>query len=158
MVEYGGYYIQFAQGALNMKKWQGSAGICINQNAEILMVLQGTPEEEKKWSIPSGGLDSGESFAECCKRELEEETGYQVEIIEEIKVKKEILAEDAIEIEVHYFLVKLVGGEQKIQDPDGLIYDIAWKAVDDLSMLDLSFPEDREFLISFIKENRAVYR
>lgn len=39
---------------------------------------------------------------------------------------------------------------KKIQDPDNLIYDIAWKSLDELKTLDLGFPEDREFLIDYL--------
>ena len=31
-----------------MEKWFGAAGICLNDNSELLMVLQGKPEEKKK--------------------------------------------------------------------------------------------------------------
>lgn len=37
-----------------MQKWFGSSGVCINENPELLMVLQGKPEEEKMWTVPSG--------------------------------------------------------------------------------------------------------
>jgi hypothetical protein len=30
-----------------MQKWFGSSGVCINENGELLMVLQGKPEEDK---------------------------------------------------------------------------------------------------------------
>ena len=30
------------------------------------MVLQGKEEEEKRWSVPSGGLEKGETLEECC--------------------------------------------------------------------------------------------
>ncbi len=40
------------------------------------------------WSIPSGGKEQAETFEECCIREIKEETGYTVDIVEEIKVKK----------------------------------------------------------------------
>ncbi len=30
-----------------MNKWTGSAGICINEEGKLLMVLQGAPDEEK---------------------------------------------------------------------------------------------------------------
>jgi ADP-ribose pyrophosphatase YjhB (NUDIX family) len=33
------------------------------------------------WALPGGGLDLGESYAECCVREVREETGLEVEII-----------------------------------------------------------------------------
>ncbi len=45
-----------------MKKWFGSAGVCVNENGQILMVKQGRPEERKLWSVPSGGVELVESF------------------------------------------------------------------------------------------------
>ncbi|MGP4038599.1 NUDIX hydrolase [Gracilibacillus sp. D59] len=137
-----------------MQKWFGSSGICINKNNELLMVLQGKPDENKKWSVPSGGQEINETFEECCIREMEEETGYIVELIDEIKVKKASYKELNISVEVHYFLVKIVGGERKIQDPDHLIYDIAWKNIDELKELDLSFPGDRILLIDCMNNQK----
>lgn len=134
-----------------MKKWFGSSGICINEKSEVLMVLQGKPEEDKTWSVPSGGQEKDETFEECCIREMWEETGYIVEIVDEIKVKKGSYQEINTAFEVHYFLVKIIGGERKIQDPDNLIYDISWKSVDELYILNFSFPEDRDFLVEYIK-------
>ncbi|PAE31575.1 NUDIX hydrolase [Bacillus sp. 7884-1] len=135
-----------------MQKWFGSSGICINENNELLMVLQGKPEEKKTWSFPSGGKENNETFEECCIREIEEETGYIVEVVKEIKVKKGIYEGLNISFEAHYFLVKVICGERKIQDPDNLIYDIAWKSSDEIKTLDLTFPEDRDFLINYLKK------
>ena len=52
------------------------------------MVLQGKQEEEKKWSVPSGGRFPNETFDECCKREVYEETGLIIEVKQELFVKK----------------------------------------------------------------------
>jgi mutator protein MutT len=134
-----------------MKKYLGAAGICINEKGELLMVLQGAPEEVKKWTVPSGGKEEGETFEECCVREIEEETGYKVEIDSLYQIKKEFLEEDQFDVEVHYFIVNLVGGQMAIQDPDQLIYDIAWKTVAELKELELSFPGDRDFLIKCMR-------
>ncbi|ENQ3106118.1 NUDIX hydrolase [Bacillus cereus] len=127
-----------------MKRWIGTAAICINDNNEVLMVLQGKPEEEKLWSVPSGGLENGETLEECCIREVWEETGYHVEVIE--KVHEKIGVTFNVPVQVHYYVVKIVRGERKIQDPDGLIYKIEWKRLDELIDLPLSFPEDYELL------------
>jgi ADP-ribose pyrophosphatase YjhB (NUDIX family) len=135
-----------------MKKWFGSSGVCINETAELLMVLQGNPEEKKTWSVPSGGQENNETFKECCIREIEEETGYISEVVDEIKVKRGTYDQLNISFEVHYFLVKIVGGERKIQDPDNLIYDIDWKSVDEIKTLDLTFPEDRKFLLNYLEK------
>ena len=132
-----------------MNKWSGSSAVCINEKGQVLMVLQGTLDEVKKWSVPSGGKETNESFIDCCIREVEEETGYIGEVIEEIKVKRSLI--DTFEVEVYYYLVKIVGGNMKIQDPDQLIYDIGWKSTEELSDLEFSFPEDKSFLQSYIK-------
>jgi ADP-ribose pyrophosphatase YjhB (NUDIX family) len=139
-----------------LKTWYGSAGVCINDKSEILMVLQGTLDEIKTWSIPSGGLEKGETFEVCCKREIEEETGYLVNIVQELQIKKGFYKEHDINYEVHYFLVKAIGGSRKIQDPDQLIYDIRWVSLESLKTLELTFPEDREYLLSFIQKNESV--
>lgn len=52
--------------------------------------------------------------------------------------------------EAHYYLVKIVGGKINIQDPDNLIYDIAWKDINEIKSLALTFPEDKDFLINYI--------
>lgn len=126
-----------------MKKWFGSAGVCI-ENGKLLMVLQGTPDEEKRWSVPSGGQEQGESSEDCCIREVFEETGYLAEIIRPLLVKETEFSE------VGYFEIKIAGGRPVIQDPDGLIYDISWIGAEELERIPLSFPEDRQFLLQLL--------
>jgi len=135
-----------------VQKWLGSSGVCISENGQLLMVLQGKTDEKKTWSIPSGGKEHGETFEECCIREIKEETGYSVEIVKELKVKKKIYEHLNISAEVHYYLVKIVGGKRNFQDPDNLIYDIAWKTLEEVHTLELTFPEDRDFLINYTKK------
>ena len=130
----------------------GSAGVCVNENSELLMVLQGRPDERKTWSVPTGGKEDNETFLDCCMREVAEETGYQVEIGDALLVKVGRYEELQIAFEVHYFSVKIIGGDQSIQDPDLLIHDVAWTSVDKLADLELTYPEDREFLIDYLKK------
>lgn len=137
-----------------MEKRFGAAGICLNDNAELLMVLQGKPEEVKTWSIPSGGLEKGETYAQCCIREIEEETGYFAEILEKLNVKESAYNHLGISFEVHYFLVNVTGGQRNIQDPDGLIYKIAWKTEEEIEKLELTYPEDRSILIEHIQNHK----
>ncbi|MET3698862.1 ADP-ribose pyrophosphatase YjhB (NUDIX family) [Bacillus oleivorans] len=136
-----------------MKLWQGAAGLCVNNENKILMVLQGRPDEEKTWSIPSGQKNQNETFEECCAREMFEETGYQVEVMEEFFVKKGENSEWIFE--VRYFYTKWIGGERKFQDPDQLIYDIAWKSADEIENLELTYPEDRD-LLNRIVTNKGI--
>ncbi|WP_341201010.1 NUDIX hydrolase [Planomicrobium okeanokoites] len=133
-----------------METWYGAAGICINESSQLLMVLEGETVETQKWSIPTGGLEKGETFEQCVLREIEEETGFTAEILTKLKVKKGVYEHLNIAYEVHYFAVNIIGGEAKIQDPDESILDIAWKPAEELRMLPFSYPEDRDELLSFL--------
>ncbi|PQZ57217.1 MULTISPECIES: NUDIX hydrolase [Bacillus] len=137
-----------------MKRWIGTAAICMNEKNEFLMVLQGKVDEEKRWSVPSGGQEEGEILEECCVREVWEETGYEVEIIEKLCEKKGITY--GVPVHVHYYIVKLIGGNMKIQDPDELIHEIDWKGIDEVKELSLSFPEDYDLLYKYINKKESV--
>ena len=128
-----------------MVKWLGAAGICLNKDNLLLMVLQGIKEEAKTWSVPSGGKEATENFESCCKREVYEETGFVVDIV------KEVLHKNNDVVEVRYFETILTGGQMTIHDPDELIYEIAWKSKDDLLDLTLTFPEDKQFLLTLFQ-------
>ncbi|MFD0871261.1 NUDIX hydrolase [Paenibacillus residui] len=133
-----------------MKHWSGSAGVCVNESKQILMVLQGKPEEKKVWSVTSGGQEEGETLEECCIREIHEETGYRAKVIRKLFEKKGTHLQT--EFTVTYYEVEKVGGAAAIQDPDGLIYEVAWKSASELEDLELAFPEDRSFLLDYLKQ------
>ncbi|TQR16383.1 NUDIX hydrolase [Psychrobacillus soli] len=135
-----------------MFKWQGAAGVCINKKKEILMVLQAAPEEEKKWTVPSGTLEDGETFEQCCVREFSEETGLTVCILEKVHVKSGNISEHGISYHVEYFLVEIVSGEIMIQDPDEFIHEIAWKSLEEIAELPLAYPEDIHILEQLLKD------
>ena len=136
-----------------MEKWFGASGICINNSGKILMVLQGKRDEKKLWAVPSGGREKNETFEECCIREILEETGYEVEIKTRLFIKEGISY--GVQVEVHYFEVEIIGGNAKIQDPDELIYDIAWKSAEEIKELELTIQEDRNLLINLI-QNKMI--
>lgn len=134
------------KGSGNVDKWRLSAGVCINEKNEILMVLQGRPEEEKKWAVPAGVLKQGETFEEACKREFYEETGYKIDIKEKFHIKENDIAI------IQYFLVDIIGGEMTIQDPEQLIYDIKWRNVEEMDEEEFGFPEDKQLLLKILKQ------
>ncbi len=41
-----------------------------------------------------------------------------------------------------------MGGKRNFQDPDNLIYDIAWKNLDEIQTLKLTFPRIEIFLLT----------
>lgn len=138
-------YICSKWGYIGVRFWRGAAGCCLNEHHQILMVLQGKSDEEPKWSVPAGGVEQGETIEACCAREVWEETGYRIQVGKKLFEKHG--QSYGWNVEVHYFQVAIVAGSACIQDPDGLIHEVAWKSWDDLKTLSLAFPEDREFLL-----------
>ncbi|WP_409341985.1 NUDIX hydrolase [Paenibacillus sp. MBLB4367] len=134
--------------------WKGAAAVCVNAQGQMLMILQGKPEEEKRWSVPSGGMEEGETFEQCCAREAWEETGYRVAVGKRLHEKSGEFS--GIAYTVRYFECQIVEGTPTIQDPDGLIHEIAWKSADDLRTLPLCFPEDLAFLLGVLEERHCV--
>lgn len=135
-----------------MFKWQGAAGVCINEKKEILMVLQAAPDEEKKWTVPSGTLEEGETFEQCCIREFSEETGFTVRTTEKVHTKSGVISEYGISYHVEYFGVDIVSGEITLQDPDEFIHEIAWKSLEEITTLPLAYPEDIQILEQVLKK------
>ncbi|SEO01765.1 NUDIX hydrolase [Paenibacillus sp. OV219] len=133
-----------------MNKWYGAAGVCMNEQGQLLMVLQGKREEEKSWSVPSGGMEKGETLEDCCIREVYEETGYRCEIKQMLRVKEGGFEESAFQ--VTYYEIEVTAGSPTIHDPDGLIHAISWHSADMIRELQLSFEEDRSFLLEYISK------
>ncbi|MGX5387264.1 hypothetical protein [Bacillus thuringiensis] len=61
-----------------------------------------------------------------------------------------------VPVYVHYYFVKQIGGNMKIQDPDELIHEIAWKRIHEVEQLCLAFPEDYELLYQYINKEASM--
>jgi 8-oxo-dGTP diphosphatase len=60
------------------------SGLITNSDKKILLVKRKEkelPQAHNKWELPGGKLDFGETIEEALKREIYEETGYQVATI-----------------------------------------------------------------------------
>jgi ADP-ribose pyrophosphatase YjhB (NUDIX family) len=125
----------------------GAAAVCMNHEHKLLMVLQGKPEEQKTWSVPSGRKEPNESYEQCCVREVREETGYAVAVNQVVLTK--------LDGAIQYFEVTLLGGTAAICDPDDLIYEIAWKSHEEIQNLPLTYEEDRIFLLHYLFSRSA---
>ena len=81
-------------------------GIVISEG-KILLTYESNTDQ---WFIPGGGLEGEESLADCCARELAEETGKKVAVGKEFLTLYEYYGE--WKFESHYF-VCTVEGEAK---------------------------------------------
>ena len=68
----------------------GSAGSA----SHALLVRRGSEPLKGQWSIPGGALELGETLAQGVVRELREETGLEVRVLDLIEVFERIFPED----------------------------------------------------------------
>jgi len=71
----------------------GVGGVVI-ENGQVLLIKRGSEPLMGQWSIPGGMLELGETLQKSVARELMEETGLEVRVLELIEVFDRILDEN----------------------------------------------------------------
>jgi ADP-ribose pyrophosphatase YjhB (NUDIX family) len=101
--------------------------------AEVLLVRRAREPLAGSWSLPGGAIEVGETAAEACAREVLEETGLSVEVLEPVETVDIILRDEAGRVRFQYLIVdmlcRLRGGELHASDD---VSDAAWASVDDV--------------------------
>ncbi len=89
--------------------------------------------KQEYYETPGGGVDEGESLQEAAIREAEEETGYRVEIIEQVAEIKDAYNLIGRRNENHYFLAKRKEyvGRHFASKGDTYIQETKWVKLED---------------------------
>ena len=94
----------------------GVGGVVVDQG-RVLLVQRGREPSRGKWTLPGGMLELGESLVQGVAREVEEETGLQVEALELVELIDRVVREETPEgdrVRYHYviadYLCRVVGG------------------------------------------------
>jgi len=105
-----------------MKKYTGKTSTAIIPFPEnkILLIKRNTRPFVGYWALPGGRRDPGETIEQTIVREVKEETGLTVEIVDKVGEFVEKGVKDDIDYEYYptCFVVKRVGGELKKQDSE----------------------------------------
>jgi mutator protein MutT len=99
-------------------------GAVIVHSGRVLLVQRGRDPMKGKWTLPGGALEIGESLVEGVAREVREETGLEVEVLELVELLDRIHREDG-RVRFHYviadYLCRVTGGElQAASDADAV--------------------------------------
>jgi len=113
----------------------GVGGVLIEQG-RALLIRRGAEPLKGQWSIPGGTLETGETLEEGTRREMEEETGLRVRVLELIEVFERIFhetGEPTARPRYHFvildYLCERISGEARA---GGDVTDVAWVAEADL--------------------------
>jgi len=114
-------------------------GAVVMKNGKILLVKRAFEPGAGKWSIPGGLVELGEKLSEACAREMEEETGIEIEVLELINAFDMVDLDESGKVMYHYvlvdFLARPIGGEDK---PSAEVTEMKWVTRDEAKGMDLT--------------------
>lgn len=127
----------------------GVGGVIIS-GGRALLIRRGSPPLEGQWSIPGGMLESGETLVLGVRRELLEETGMEVKVLELIEVFERINLDGEGRARYHYvvldYLCEAVRGEARAGSD---VTDVAWATPEELALYALTETATRVVLKAF---------
>lgn len=81
-------------------------GVIVENNGWILLGKRKNSHGEHTWSFPGGHLEFGESFEQCARREVQEETGLEIRNIKFVTVTNDVFTESSAK---HYVTIFMHG-------------------------------------------------
>ena len=116
----------------------GVGGVVVRDGCALL-IRRGHPPLKGEWSIPGGTLEVGETIAEGIQRELLEETGIVVRLLDFIEVFDRIFRDREGRIQYHFvildYLCEAVSGELRA---GGDVTDAVWAQEGELAKFSLT--------------------
>jgi 8-oxo-dGTP diphosphatase len=116
----------------------GVGGVVIS-SGRALLIKRGHPPLEGQWSIPGGTLEVGETLQEGVRRELAEEAGIDVRVLDLIEVFERIFHDEAGKIQYHFvildYLCEAVSGEPRAGTD---VVEVAWATAAELERYSLT--------------------
>ena len=102
------------------------AGVVLKKDGKYLLLQEKQPKAYMLWNFPAGRVDVGETIEQAAIRETKEESGYDVELIRQIK----IFHAKSTDVVKHVFEAKIIGGE--LNFPEDEMLDAKWFTFDEI--------------------------
>lgn len=117
----------------------GVGALVFNDDGYVLIDKRGSlaRNEVGKWEFPGGGVEFNEKLEDAIKREIKEEFGIDIEILELLEVTDHFIPEEKQHWVAPTYIARKVHGTARIMEPDK-IAEIRWVPVSELKQYDLS--------------------
>lgn len=126
------------------------------EGEQVMLVRRAIEPRRGCWDLPGGFLEKGEHPADGLKRELREETGLEVEILEPLGFFLDRYPEPGETTLNLYFIARVTRGEPK---PGSDVAEIRWFPRDALPPADqIAFPNNRAALEAWLAGERHIVR
>jgi 8-oxo-dGTP pyrophosphatase MutT (NUDIX family) len=93
---------------------------------EVLLASRRTRSGDLVWGLPKGLVEPGESPEETATREVQEETGFEGKLTDDLGEISYWYVWEGIRVRktVHFFLMEAIGGDASRRDRE--MEDVAW--------------------------------
>jgi 8-oxo-dGTP diphosphatase len=120
----------------------------------VMLVRRGVEPRLGYWDLPGGFLERGEHPAEGLRRELREETGLEIEILEPLGFYLDTYPEPGETTLNLYYIARIAGGEPT---PGSDVAEIRWFPRDALPPHDeIAFANNRAALAAWLAGERHL--
>ena len=111
----------------------GCGALIINDNNEILLLKRSGKirNEDGFWSKPGGSVEFGEKVTDAIKREIKEELGVDIELLQFLGYNDHIIPDENQHWVAIHYLAKIINGTPENLEPNKHS-EIKWFPINDL--------------------------
>lgn len=95
------------------------------------------------WSFPKGHVEAGENEQQTALREVWEETGLEIELVDGFRHSVEYFPKPYIKKQVVYFLGRAVNDDTRMQEEE--ISELRWVTIDEAQRM-VTFANDKNLI------------
>ena len=92
--------------------------VVVIKNGRVLLGKRMGAHGSGTWALPGGHLEFGESIETCARREVAEETGLAVGIIEHLAFTNDIFIRENKHYATLFVTAQYVSGQARVMEPD----------------------------------------
>jgi 8-oxo-dGTP diphosphatase len=127
-------------------------GAVILHEDKVLLVRRGQSPSFGKWSLPGGLVELGESTTEAIAREILEECGIKIRVVDVAGVITRVVKDDADRVRYHYVLVDYLAHPDSLDVVAGSdAGEARWFEIEDVANLDTT-----QGLLDMIRRAQAL--
>ena len=108
----------------------GVGAVIFDHTGQVLLIRRGKPPAFGYWSLPGGQLEPGETLVQCCRREVMEEVGIEIEVGPLVAVVERIIED------FHYVIIDFLAQPFLLDSPTPVpqsdVSDARWVSLEEL--------------------------
>ncbi len=117
----------------------GVGALIVNNDGKVFLAKRGreTRNESGRWEFPGGGVEFGDTIEDTIIREMKEEYGIDIEVLELLGVNNHIILDEKQHWVSPCFVCRIKNGEPAILEPHKCD-EIGWFTLEEVAAMPIS--------------------